>query len=121
MRTPVPRTKTPTKSDADAVEPSLTRDLTEPQVAPPTRSTPVGGTTVARAARKLKQTLVSPIPAILAESMSQIREERSGATPFTGAAHAKGAAELDAVDQDALLVDEDLDSDYVVEVIDTHK
>lgn len=113
MRALAPSTK------ASAVEPSVTRDVTERELAPFVRPPPAPATP-ADAVRSRKKTLVSPIPALLAASMGEIREEEEHveATPLPIDLRADETSRFEAADQRALL---DGEADYVVEVVNTHK
>jgi hypothetical protein len=115
------RPKTP------AVEPNQTSDTTQPEPAPPVKRTPVQ-TPPHENVRSRKATLVSPIPALLAASMSEFHEERAdSAAPQAVDARVDATSRFEAADQNALLADtrdtvlsdSDEDSDYIVEVEDT--
>jgi hypothetical protein len=66
--------------------------------------------------RARRATLVSPIPALLAASMSEVRDEErdtGDATPEPVDARADATSQIDADDQRKLMMDDD---DYVVEL-----
>jgi hypothetical protein len=107
-----PRTKTP------AVEPVRTGDVTERESAPPSRPSPVAAVSPPPV-RSRKETLVSPIPALLAASMGEIREDQCDATPLPIEVRGEETSRFAFADQEALLMEDD--SDYVVEVGDTLK
>lgn len=117
MRTVAPRRRTPV-SDSPAVEPSSTRDLTEPEAAPPTRRTPVAGVSQ-EPMRSRTKTLVSPIPALLAASMREIREDKEDATPLPIDLRSDSTSRVDELElRNLLFADE---SEYVVEVVESSK
>jgi hypothetical protein len=118
MRAAAPRTLTPTGADAQAVEPSSGPDVTQREVAPPVRRTPVGGVTV-EPVRSRKATLASPIPALLAASMGEFREDKGDATPLPIDLRNDATSRLDTREQQSLLFEDD--SEYVVEVDDPDK
>jgi len=105
----VPRTLTP------AVEPSTVRDVTEPELAPPTRRTPVPSLPPPPIVRSRKATLVSPIPALLAASMTEIREEGDG-TPQPIDIRNEATSRFEATNERALMMADE--SEYVVELDD---
>ena len=105
-------------SDSQAVEPSSTRDLTEPELAPPVRRTPVAGI-AQQPVRSRKETLVSPIPALLAASMGEIREDRGDATPLPVDLRLDSTSRVEEAEQRSLLFEDE--SEYVVEVVDPGK
>lgn len=110
MSASAPRTKTP------AVEPNRTKDSTEPELAPPIRPSPLGPQLPPPdPARARRQTLVSPIPALLAASMGEVRDEPE-ATPTPVDVRSDATSRLDDTDQQRLLMDDD--ADYIVEVDD---
>jgi hypothetical protein len=147
MRTYAPSPITPDDDDTDqGVEASQTRDVTEPELAPPVRPTPVGSKINEKINSKIdskissksnekvpekapdrvrsrKETLVSPIPALLAASMKQIREDKGDSTPVPIAVRGEETSRFETSDQRALLMDDeaDFESDYIVEVVDSHK
>ncbi len=112
MRTAAPRTKTP------AVEPNMTRDVTEREAAPPLRPNPLV-TLPPPDARARRATLVSPIPALLAASMTEVRDDRGDATPLPIDTRSDQTSRFSAADQHALLMSDE--ADYVVEVGDPDK
>ena len=99
----------------------MTRDVTEREASPLVRRTPVPAPQVhlPEPVRSRRPTLVSPIPALLAASMSEFREDRGDATPLPIDLRADETSRFEAADQAALLVDSE--SDYVVEVVDPDK
>jgi hypothetical protein len=98
-----------------AVEPNRTSDSTEPQLAPPVRPSPVGPQLPSPdPVRARRATLVSPIPALLAASMSEVREESEG-TPEAVDLRTEATSRFDASQHPDLMLDDD-DADYVVEV-----
>lgn len=100
MRLPAPRTKTP------AVEPIQAEEITQQEEAPPEKAAPVEARPASEAAvRSRKQTLVSPIPALLATKMGQIREERGDGTPLPVDRRSEQTSRFELPDDD-----------YVVEV-----
>jgi hypothetical protein len=108
MSASVPRTKTP------AVEPSRTKDTTEPELAPPVRPSPVGPHLPSPdPVRARRPTLVSPIPALLAASMGEVRDDPE-ATPTPVDLRSDATSRFEAADQQKLMMDDD--ADYVVEV-----
>lgn len=117
MRAAAPRTITPAVADSQAVEPSTGRDVTEREMAPPMRRTPVAGVTT-EPVRSRKATLVSPIPALLAASMGEIREDKGDATPLPIDIRNDATSRVEAVEQQLLFED---DSEYIVEVVDPSK
>ncbi len=123
MPAAVTRSKTPVSTDTNAatVEASSAADLTEPEVALPVRKTPLQST-LPDLVRSRRQTLVSPIPALLAAQMVEIREDRAEATPIPIPIDGRGDAtsRFAASDQEALL-NADEPEDYVVEVVEAHK
>ena len=108
-------------TDSQAVEASLTADSTEPQPAPERRPTPIAVQPRRTAERSRRETLVSPIPALMAASMrdtvagAPMLDARDG-IPVT--AQTQSTARLEHQDQEALRFDGE--DDYVVE-IDTAK
>ncbi len=99
MRLPAPRTKTP------AVEQIQADEITQQEAAPPEKEAPV----VVRpreAVRSRKETLVSPIPALLAKKMAEVREDRGDATPLPIDRRSEQTSRFQVPDE----------SDYVVEV-----
>jgi hypothetical protein len=88
--------------------------------APPVRPTPVGAK-ISDTARSGKQTLISPIPALLAASMKQAREDKGDATPIPVAVRGEVTSRFASSDQEALMMDDELEADYIVEVVDTHR
>jgi hypothetical protein len=98
-----------------AVEANRTSDTTEPALAPPIRPSPVGPHLPSPdPVRARRATLVSPIPALLAASMSEVREEAEG-TPQPVDQRTEATSRFDASEHPELMLDED-DDDYVVEV-----
>lgn len=111
MSASAPRSKTP------AVEPNRTGDSTQPELAPPERPSPVGPHLPSPdPVRARKQTLVSPIPALLAASMSEVRDEgdRGEATPLPVELRSEATSRVDITDHRRLMMNDD--ADYVVEV-----
>jgi len=95
---------TPDAEDENGiVAPGPKNEVTVPEAAPPVRKTPSLGMPLGDAARSRKQTLMSPIPSILAASMGDVVEP----PPEEGSLPA--GLRADAV------ADED-DLDYLVEV-----
>jgi hypothetical protein len=130
MRTYAPNPFEPDDDTDQAVEASFTHDVTEPELAPPVRPTPVGSKISEKIPEKApdrvrsrKETLVSPIPALLAASMKQIREDKGDATPVPVPVRAEETSRFETSDQRALLMDDeaDFESDYIVELVDIHK
>jgi hypothetical protein len=93
--------------------------VTEPELALPMRRTPGSGIRSDAAVRARKQTLLSPIPALLAASMGEIREGKNDATPLPIDLRTDSTSRLDEADVRSLLFDDD--SEYVVEVVDPAK
>lgn len=100
MRLPAPRTKTP------AVEPIQAEEITQQEEAPPEKPAPVEARPSDSAVRSRKETLVSPIPALLAAKMGEIREERHDGTPTP----------VDRRSEQTSRFQLPADDDYVVEV-----
>lgn len=121
MPAAVTRSKTPVSADSNAaaVEPNSADDLTQPEVALPVRRTPLQST-IPELTRSRKKTLVSPIPALLAAQMVEIREDRSDATPIPVELRGDATSRFATSDQEALLNAEEHE-DYVVEVVDGKK
>jgi hypothetical protein len=114
MPVSAPRTKTP------AVEPSNSRDVTEREVSPPVRRNPIPAPPP-DPLRARRQTLVSPIPALLAATMGDVAEDRAEATPLPVDVRADETSRFEVADQNALLNKDASDDDYVVELVDADK
>lgn len=110
MSASVPRTEPP------AVEPDLADELTQPELAPPIRPSPMGPHLPSPdPVRARRATLVSPIPALLAASMGEVRED-ADATPQPVDARGEATSRFDATSHPDLMMTDD--GDYVVEVDD---
>jgi hypothetical protein len=114
----VPRTKTPTVADFESTEVNDPPELTEPELAPVVRPSPVAHEPLA-APRSRRETLVSPIPALLAASMREIREDASDAARSAVVHPADERSPFVDGDPRHLLAEDD--SDYVVELLDPVK
>jgi len=111
MSASAPRSKPP------GGEANRSGDPARPKLAPPARPSPVGPHLPSPdPVRARRATLVSPIPALLAASMSEVRDEDrepNDGTPQPVDARADATSQIDADDQRKLMMDDD---DYVVEV-----
>jgi hypothetical protein len=117
-----PPPKAPTVPDPEPVGVNDSAELTEPELAPVVRPDPVAGPVQPErpaARRSHKKTLVSPIPALLAASMSEIREYSANAS--RSAVDRGAAAASPFVDADARHLQSEDDSEYVVELLDVIK
>jgi hypothetical protein len=112
MSASVPRT------DPPAVEPDDADEHTQPELAPPVRPSPMGPHLPSPdPVRARRPTLVSPIPALLASSMSEVREdarEDADATPQPVDLRSEATSRFDATSHPDLMMGDD--GDYVVEV-----
>lgn len=113
----VPRSKTPVhrQDDVDraSVQPNdVDEDLTEPELAPPVRPIP-GAPVSPEVARSRKETLISPIPALMAAQMNQ--EDRGDATPKFIDLRDEVTSKVLTPHHDVVLKDDD--SDYVLEFV----
>ena len=121
MPPPRPRTNTP------AVEPNQTSDVTQREAAPLMRPTPVpdppsGARKLSKlppppAVRSRKETLVSPIPALLAASMTDVGEENPEAAPAPVAVGGDATSRFEVADHQRALAMVD-EGEYVVELDD---
>jgi hypothetical protein len=117
MSAGAPRSKTPVGAAVPAIEPNENAERTDPQMAPSVWATPAQPTPP-DFVRSRKETLVSPIPALLAAQMADIWEDRALATPrpvdiredTTSRSAVAGAGD------DALIRAEEPE-DYLVEVV----
>lgn len=106
--------------EPEAIEPELVAESTVPELASQRRSTPVVASSGPTAERSRRQTLVSPIPALMAASM-RVRGEGAEGGPGKGeAVPIPAEPQMTSKQGDlsrALLLDGE--SDYVVEIDDT--
>ena len=118
-----PRRPTPADADSATVEPSATSDMTERETVPPTWTTSGRAVLpppfpVDAAVRSRKETLVSPIPALLAAQMGEFADELGDATPLPVEVRQDATSRFDITAQRALLAtDEEEHSEYVVELV----
>lgn len=122
MRAAVPRSKTPVHRDVDAESARLEQpgdvdeDRTEPELSPPIRTSP-GAAVPSDEARSRKETLISPIPALMAAQMNE--DDHADATPRLIDLRDDITSKVAAPVQEPLLPDDD--SDYVVEFVNPTK
>jgi len=106
------RRKSPPAIPLDAIAPNAEGDTTEPQAAPAERSAPAA-LPPPEPVRHRRATLVSPIPALLAEKM-RLREAESDGTPLLMDPRVDVTSRQEEAERKSLLTADD--DDYVVEV-----
>ena len=106
------RRKSPPAIPLDAIASNVEGETTEPQAAPAERSAPAT-LPPAEPVRHRRATLVSPIPALLAEKM-RARDGESDGTPLSTDPRVDVTSRQEEADRLSLLSTDE--SDYIVEV-----